>query len=70
MKVFTVVRKNTVLVQAVAESQDGEDLGDLSIELKAGEELFGLTYAQYRKLGSGEHEIIAGPVAVEEESDV
>ena len=66
MKVFTVVRKNSVLVQAVAESQDGETLGDLSIDLKEGMELFGLTYAQYQKLGSGEHEIVAAPVIVEE----
>ena len=69
MKVFTVVRKNSVLVQAVAESQDGETLGDLAITLRPGEELFGLTYAQYRKLGSGEHEIIAPPVIVKEEEE-
>ena len=67
MKVFTIVKKNSVLVQAVAESLDGEDLGDLSVDLKEGMELFGLTYLQYRKLGSGEHEIIAAPVIVEED---
>jgi hypothetical protein len=56
VKVFFTLLDDSVMVQARAE--DGIRIGDLLHEVKPGECFAGLSYAEIRELGDGEHDLV------------
>ncbi len=56
MIVHAVVKSSSVDVYARAEG-DGGLVGDMFVEVLPGNKLLGLTYDEWRELGSGQHEI-------------
>lgn len=57
MKVFLSHSGGGLLIQARAESNNGEILGDATRLMQPGEDFFGYSFAEMLKLGEGEHDI-------------
>ena len=61
MKIFIhTIEKDRILIDARAESEDGEMVGDLFAEIKPDQQFLSLSFSDLKALGVGEHDLDQG----------
>lgn len=61
MKIFIhTIEKDRILIDARAESEEGNLIGDLFLEIRPGQQFLSLNFSELEALGLGEHDLDQG----------